>query len=129
MSRPRPAVQQSLDALLDRVKHQSASWKAITIFLPHQDSDPVHFVIDMSGYNGFGKVSGLALDRTGSVVYFTQAGAGGLSSSAFIRYGHTGEAWGVAGQTVAGLTSLGGVLLVWTGVTLSLRRWRSCKRV
>jgi uncharacterized iron-regulated membrane protein len=124
---PPPTQFASLDALLDRAKQQSAGWKAITIFLPRQDSGPVHFAIDMSGYNGVGKVSGLALDRTGAVVYFTPAGAGTMSSSTFIRYGHTGEAWGIAGQTVAGLSSLGGVMLVWTGITLSLRRWKSWK--
>jgi uncharacterized iron-regulated membrane protein len=122
---PSQAQPESLDALLDRAKQQSAGWKAITIFPPRQNSGPVHFVIDMSGYNGFGKASGLALDRTGAVVYFTPAGAGAMSSSTFIRYGHTGEAWGIAGQTIAGLSSLGGAMLIWTGVTLSLRRWRS----
>jgi uncharacterized iron-regulated membrane protein len=124
---PSQTQPESLDGLLDRAKQQSADWKAITIFLPHQGSGPVHFVIDMSGYNGVGKASGLALARTGAVVYFTPAGRGVMSSSTFIRYGHTGEAWGVAGQTVAGLSSLGGAMLVWTGVALSLRRWRSWK--
>jgi uncharacterized iron-regulated membrane protein len=115
----------SLDALLQRAKQQSPGWKAITVFLPRQESDPVHFAIDMSGYGGFGKVSGLALDRTGKAVYFTPAGNASLTSSTFIRFGHTGEAWGVAGQTVAGLSSLSGVMLVWTGVALSLRRLKS----
>ncbi len=120
----------SLDALLARAEGQCAEWKAITIFVPRQEFDAVHFAIDMSGYDGFGRVAGLALDRAGRVLYYTPAGytpagSGAITPPAFIRFGHTGEAWGVAGQTVAGLSSLGGVMLVWTGVTLSLRRLRS----
>jgi hypothetical protein len=85
----------------------------------------VHFAIEMKDYIAIGTVAGLMLDRTGAALYFTPAGAAGISPPTFIRYGHTGEAWGVAGQTVAGLSSLGGAVLVWTGVSLSLRRLRS----
>jgi uncharacterized iron-regulated membrane protein len=120
----------SMDDLLARAKEQCAEWKAITIFVPKQESDAVHFTIDMSGYDGFGKVAVLALDRSGKVSSYTPAGytpsgSGAITPSAFIRFGHTGEAWGVTGQTVAGLSSLGGVMLVWTGIALSLRRLRS----
>jgi len=30
--------------------------------VPRQEFDAVHFSIDMSGYDGFGRVAGLALD-------------------------------------------------------------------
>jgi uncharacterized iron-regulated membrane protein len=46
---------------------------------------------------------------------------------AVLRFAHTGEVLGLAGQTVAGLVSLGATLLVWTGLALSARRllaWR-----
>ena len=108
-----------------RAKGQAEGWKAITLFPPHNDSDPVHFAINMNDDASPGTVAGLALDRAGGVVYFTPAGAGGISPSTFIRYGHTGEAWGIAGQTVAAASSLGGAILIWTGVSLSLRRWKS----
>jgi uncharacterized iron-regulated membrane protein len=48
-----------------------------------------------------------------------------VTARRFIRYGHTGELWGVPGQTIAGLASLGGAFLVWTGIALSMRRFRS----
>lgn len=44
------------------------------------------------------------------------------------RFAHTGEVLGVPGQLIATLASLAGVLLVYTGVALSLRRfaaWRA----
>jgi uncharacterized iron-regulated membrane protein len=39
------------------------------------------------------------------------------------RFLHTGEALGGAGQFVAGVASLGGALLVWTGLSLACRRF------
>ncbi|HXJ38225.1 MAG TPA: PepSY-associated TM helix domain-containing protein [Bryobacteraceae bacterium] len=114
-----------LSALLARAKQQSADWKAITLEVPDKGSDPVTFTLDMSGYEAVGKSAELELDRSGRVNSFTPAGEGGLSARTFIRYGHTGEAWGVAGQTIAGATSVGGAFLVWTGIALSLRRLKS----
>ena len=40
----------------------------------------------------------------------------------WLRFAHTGEYYGLTGQTVAGLVSAGGVVLVWTGLALALRR-------
>lgn len=44
------------------------------------------------------------------------------------RYTHTGEVFGVAGQTVAMLAAAGAVLLVWTGLALAWRRLRRAVR-
>ena len=41
----------------------------------------------------------------------------------WLRFLHTGEALGWPGQLVAGLASLGGALLMWTGFALSWRRF------
>jgi uncharacterized iron-regulated membrane protein len=43
---------------------------------------------------------------------------------AWVRPVHTGEAAGVAGQTVAGLASVGGIFLVYTGIAPAWRRLR-----
>ena len=40
----------------------------------------------------------------------------------FLRYAHTGEYWGLAGQLLAGLFSLAAALMVWTGLSLAVRR-------
>ncbi len=47
----------------------------------------------------------------------------GRQVRAWTRFLHTGEALGPIGQGIAGLGSLGGVILVWTGFTLSWRRF------
>jgi uncharacterized iron-regulated membrane protein len=122
---PSDARFSGLDPLLDRAKHQAPGWKAIVLAIPDTPAEPVDFAIDMSGYGAVGKSADLELDRSGKVLSFNAAGSEGVSAKSFIRYGHTGELWGIPGQTVAGLASFGGLFLVWTGVSLSLRRLRS----
>jgi uncharacterized iron-regulated membrane protein len=48
----------------------------------------------------------------------------GRRARGWARFLHTGEAFGVTGQTVAMLVSLAGAGLVWTGLALALRRLR-----
>lgn len=47
----------------------------------------------------------------------------GRQARVWTRFLHTGEALGWGGQFIAGLASLGGVLLVWTGLALAYRRF------
>jgi uncharacterized iron-regulated membrane protein len=56
----------------------------------------------------------------------------GRRARTWLRFVHTGEYYGLIGQTIAGVASAGAVVLVWTGIALSLRRfraWRSRKQV
>ncbi len=122
-----PALSLTLDELLARAERQAPGWKAVSMQIPEKESSAVDFAIDMSGYNGIGKSAALQLDRSGRVVVFHPAGSTRMLAQTFIRFGHTGEAWGIAGQTIAGLVSLGGAVLVWTGVALSLRRFYAAR--
>ena len=40
----------------------------------------------------------------------------------YIRFLHSGEIYGIVGQTIAGLASLATLVLVWTGFALAWRR-------
>jgi hypothetical protein len=40
----------------------------------------------------------------------------------WIRFTHSGEAAGVPGQTIAAIAALGGTFLVWTDLSLAVRR-------
>ena len=42
-----------------------------------------------------------------------------------MRFAHTGEVLGIPGQTIAGVVSAGGAVLVWTGFALAWRRFRA----
>jgi uncharacterized iron-regulated membrane protein len=57
---------------------------------------------------------------------FTEQSAGRRLRS-ILRFAHTGEAGGLAGQTMAGLVSAAAVVLVYTGLALTWRRWRGVK--
>ena len=52
----------------------------------------------------------------------------GRKVRSWTRFLHTGEALGPAGQIVAGLASFGGLVLVWTGFALAIRRFFGKKR-
>jgi hypothetical protein len=42
-----------------------------------------------------------------------------------LRFAHTGEVAGIAGQTLAGVVSAGASVLVYTGLALTWRRFRA----
>ena len=49
----------------------------------------------------------------------------------WLRFVHTGEFYGLTGQTIAGVVSVGGGVLVYTGLALAFRRfvaWRARRR-
>jgi uncharacterized iron-regulated membrane protein len=49
----------------------------------------------------------------------------GRKLRSILRFAHTGEVAGIAGQTIAGIASFSGVMLVWTGLSLAFRRFRA----
>ena len=70
----------------------------------------------------------LTLDRaTGTIVKWEpfSSNSPGRRLRTYLRFGHTGEVFGVAGQTIAGLASLGAVALGYTGLSLAIRRLRA----
>jgi uncharacterized iron-regulated membrane protein len=74
----------------------------------------------------------LELDRASATVA-SASGYAELSPArkirAWVRFGHTGEVFGIAGQILATIASAVGVLLVWTGFALAWRRLASWWRV
>jgi uncharacterized iron-regulated membrane protein len=70
----------------------------------------------------------LTLDRaTAEVVKWEPFSSytAGRQWRSILRFAHTGEVLGIGGQTIAALVSLGASVLVWTGLALSWRRFRS----
>lgn len=47
----------------------------------------------------------------------------GRQLRSILRFAHTGEVLGIAGQTIAGVVSMGGAVLVLTGLGLAWRRF------
>jgi uncharacterized iron-regulated membrane protein len=122
---------EGLSAALLQAERQSPGWKSITMRLPASERAPVVLTID-AGTAGQPQYRGtLTVNRrTGDVERWEPFASydAGRRLRTWLRFVHTGEYYGVVGQTLAGIASAGAVFLVWTGIALSLRRfasWRS----
>jgi uncharacterized iron-regulated membrane protein len=123
-----------IDALWTRAERQVAGWRTISVRLPSEPGAPVVFTIDQGTGGQPQKRGTLTLARTTADVlhwepYSTLSP--GRRVRVWLRFAHTGEVYGLAGQAVAGLASLGGATLVATGLMLAGRRllaWRARAR-
>jgi uncharacterized iron-regulated membrane protein len=119
-----------LDALLARSEQQVPGWRSISLQLSSKRDAPVTFTIDRGDGGQPQKRAQLTLDRaTGEVVRWEpfESYTAGRRLRSYLRFAHTGEVLGVFGQTIAGLASLGGTVLVYTGLALAWRRLRAWK--
>ena len=100
-------------------------WETISMQAVTDTGAPASFRVDRSIGGQPAKVVNLKLDSIdGSVTSwrtFAESSPGSRARSN-IRFLHTGEVFGFAGQTIAGLASLAACFLVWTGLALAWRR-------
>lgn len=101
------------------------AWRTITTRLAANAEAPIVLTVD-EGYAGQPqKRRTISFDRASTAIVkhegFEHLSPGRRVRS-WLRFAHTGEIYGLAGQTIAGLASLGGVFLVYTGLALALRR-------
>ncbi|HYG61641.1 MAG TPA: PepSY-associated TM helix domain-containing protein [Thermoanaerobaculia bacterium] len=119
------SVLQGLDPLWARAERQVADWQTLSLRLPESADAPVTFTINR-GHRGRPDLrSQLTLDRArGEVVTWEPFASQSLGRRlrTWTRWIHTGEAGGVLGQTLAGIASAAGAVLVWTGFALAWRR-------
>ena len=119
-----------VDPLVLAAQQKVDGWRTISMTMPRSADAPVVFNIDRGSGGQPQKRASLTLDRaTGAEVKWEPFAAGttGRKMRSILRFAHTGEVLGLLGQTMAGLVSLGAAVLVWTGLSLSLRRliaWR-----
>jgi len=127
----RPSDVSGLDAAWAAAQAQVPSWRGMSVRFNGPVDAP--FVISLDeGYGGQPQLrSTLTIDRvTGAVVKaetFDDLSPGRRARS-WLRFAHTGEYYGLIGQTMAGLVSAGGAVLVYTGIALALRRWSAWRR-
>ena len=113
--------------LWTRAEQQVPGWRSISLRLPNSDQSPLSFTIDAGDGGQPQKRSQLTLSRSGELVRWENFESNNLGRRLRLwgRFVHTGEAFGLPGQTIAGIASGGGVFLVWTGLALALRRFRA----
>ena len=122
---PNGGASLSLDQLFESAESFSPDWQAITLTVPQGDLAASNAVVD----RGNGRMpqlrDTLTLDRVDgeivAVAAFETLPINQRIRSVY-RFLHTGEFLGVFGQTVAGLVSLFGAIMVWTGLALAYRR-------
>lgn len=115
----------TLETLFARAEQQVEGWHSITLRPPMSGRGPVPFTIDTGDGGRPDQRAQLTLDsRTGDVVRWEPFSSynTGRRVRAWLRFLHTGEAGGVAGETIAGVATAGAVVLVWTGIWLACRR-------
>lgn len=123
-----PAPLDGIDPLWARAVEQVEGWRSISMQLPSSMDAPVTFTIDKGNGGQPQKRAQLVLKRgTGEVVRWEPFSSytTGRQMRSWLRFAHTGEVGGLLGQTIAALASLGGAFLVFTGLSLAWRRFRS----
>ena len=127
-------VTDGLDASWSTAQQQLPAWRTMTTRLAASVKAPIVLTVD-EGYGGQPqKRTTLTVDRATATVAkaesFKNLSAGRRLRS-WLRFAHTGEIYGLTGQTIAGVASAGGAVLVYTGIALALRRlaaWISRRR-
>jgi uncharacterized iron-regulated membrane protein len=120
-----------LDRHVERARQFQSGWRSIGLRLPASSGAPVIFTID-GGDAGQPHLRGtLTLDpETGAVRSWEDFSSQtpGRRLRTILRFMHTGEIGGFAGQTIAGLASFAGAMLVYTGTALSVRRFMAWRK-
>ena len=122
---PAPFDVASLDALLPSMTERVEGWRTIAVTIPEAAGDEVSVRIDRGWGGEPTKRYTVAYDAaTAREVSFEgfEDQSRGRRFRTFLRFAHTGEFFGVGGQTMAGFASLAGVFLVWSGLALAWRR-------
>jgi uncharacterized iron-regulated membrane protein len=120
-----PAHFEGLDKLFTRARLQVPDWTTISLRLPGNAAGPLTFFIDRGDGGRPDLRSQLTLDpANGEIVRWEPFSSynSGRQLRAWARFTHTGEAAGWMGETLAVVASTGASLLVFTGVSLAVRR-------
>jgi uncharacterized iron-regulated membrane protein len=123
-----PAVFSGLDQAWASAEQHNTGWRTISLRLPNSTAAPLSFTVDHGSGGQPQKRAQLTRDRkTGEVARWEPFSgfSPGRKWRSILRFAHTGEVGGVIGQTIAGVASAGGVMLVYTGLALALRRFRA----
>jgi uncharacterized iron-regulated membrane protein len=121
----------AFDRVIANASTHMPDWKTISVALPAPKANRVVLTLDAGDGGQPHKRATLTLDRgTGDVArwepYASQSA--GRRARTWLRFAHTGEVYGVPGQTIAGIVTAGGAVLVWTGLALAFRRFLAWRR-
>lgn len=115
----------ALDDLAQIAKLQMPSWKSIVITVPRPNDHTLNVSIDRSVGGQPEKAAQLVINRESghidAIHTFSDKNAG-RKLRTWARFTHTGEEFGVIGELIAALACIAAVMLVWTGLAMTIRR-------
>lgn len=122
---------EAVDAAIAAAAERTPGWKSISVRFAGSARAPLQITIDLADRGRPDqRIQAVADATTGEiskVENFSDYPAGRRART-WLRWIHTGEAGGVIGQTIAGAASFGALVLVWTGISLTLQRNNSWRR-
>ncbi len=98
-------------------------WRSILLAVPRPDDGQIRAEVRTGRAGQPQKASVVMLDRGSGAVLSVKSfrdESPGHRAQEFLRYAHTGEYWGLAGQVLAGVFAFATVLMVWTGFSVAL---------
>ena len=120
---PRAGLQQLFDATITQVP----DWQRVTLPLEQRGSR-APIAVDLKSEERRAPRRTVVLDASDARVIEVRdaspqaPASAGQNARTWFRFAHTGEQYGVIGQTLAGLASLAACFLVYTGLALAWRR-------
>jgi uncharacterized iron-regulated membrane protein len=117
-----------MGSLVERAQRRSPDWTILTTRVPAPGEATLQVTIDTGTGAQPQKKATLVVDRrTGAETKWEpfESQTRGRQWRAWMRFAHTGEYYGLVGQTVAMIVTAGSVVLVWTGLALTWRRFRA----
>ena len=117
------------DALFELAENFVPDVQSVSLSLPIKNNEANFNLSEGRYWNSFARSTLTLNAETGETIKFEDYGDqnSGRQLRSWIRFTHTGETGGFVGQLIGFLACVGGAVLVWTGITLALRRfyrWR-----
>ena len=120
-----PPARNELDTMIRLAAAETPGWKRLTVHVPDTSDRVITITVDRGTGRQPSRQADLVFDRTthelverGGYPSFSR----GVRVRRWLRFAHTGEVYGLVGQTVAAVSALGACFLVWTGLTMAWRR-------
>ena len=121
----------SYQSVLDRAAAESPGWRRMTVRVSDAGDAVLTVQVDHGSPRQPAKRDNLTFDASSGALTTRATGlpqSRGRRIRSWLRFAHTGEVYGLIGQTIAGVASAGAVVLVWTGLALTWRRFFAARK-
>ena len=119
---PAAVTLERLDEQWAEIERQTQRWRTISLRVPVQQDSPRVFTVDRGLPGQPQERLTLTVDATTDAIVRVESFddlTRGRQWRSMLRFAHTGEVGGLTGQTMAGVASAAGCVLVYTGFALA----------